>query len=314
MPMDILGQSIPTIASLFGLTLHGLCDGPGPQNYPHHYQSLLPLPHTNRIGLGSPSAAAAAPMLGHLRRSSQRLPVANLAVYSIQSSHIEDDVAIIKHIQNSTKELKQGPVGKNLSSAEKRKFLVNTLLDLEDSKEGVYSTLDAWVAFEQEFPVASLKQALVALEKEEQWHRIVQVIKWMLSKGQGKTIRTYEQLVCALEKDNRADEACRIWELKIAHDLQSVPWRFCHLMLGIYYRNNRLDTLVKLFKNLEACGRKPPSKDIVRKVEDTYEMLGLVEEKKELLEKYKELFDKPSSNDRKKGRQFKKAEKNTKTG
>ena len=70
----------------------------------------------------------------------------------------------------------------------------------------------------------------------------------------------------------------------------------------------------QLFKNLEACGRKPPSKDIVRKVEDTYEMLGLVEEKKELLEKYKELFDKPSSNDRKKGRQFKKAEKNTKTG
>uniref|UniRef100_A0A0E0R3K8 Uncharacterized protein n=1 Tax=Oryza rufipogon TaxID=4529 RepID=A0A0E0R3K8_ORYRU len=128
----------------------------------------------------------------------------------------------------------------------------------------------------------------------------------MLSKGQGKTIRTYEQLVCALEKDNRADEACRIWEFKIAHDLQSVPWRFCRLMLGIYYRNNKLDRLVKLFKNLEACGRKPPSKDIVRKVEDAYEMLGLVEEKKELLEKYKDLFDKPSSNDKKKGRQFKK--------
>jgi hypothetical protein len=40
---------------------------------------------------------------------------------------LQDDVAIIKHIQNSTKELKQGPVGKNLSSAEKRKFLVNTV-------------------------------------------------------------------------------------------------------------------------------------------------------------------------------------------
>uniref|UniRef100_A0A0E0MJ23 Pentacotripeptide-repeat region of PRORP domain-containing protein n=1 Tax=Oryza punctata TaxID=4537 RepID=A0A0E0MJ23_ORYPU len=323
----------------------------------HHHSIVTPPPpsppqsDSGGSSAATTAAAAAAPMLGHLRRSPHRLPIANLAVYSIQSSHIEsiagwysnhatrnfsadtsnrvsndrgyqsrelkpslmkDDVAIIERIKNSTKELSQGPVGKNLSSAEKRKFLVNTLLDLEDSKEGVYSTLDAWVAFEQEFPVASLKQALVALEKEEQWHRIVQVIKWMLSKGQGKTIRTYEQLVCALEKDNRADEACRIWELKIAHDLQSVPWRFCRLMLGIYYRNNRLDRLVKLFKNLEACGRKPPSKDIVRKVEDTYEMLGLVEEKKELLEKYKELFDKPSSNDRKKGRQFKKADKNTK--
>uniref|UniRef100_I1R3K2 Pentacotripeptide-repeat region of PRORP domain-containing protein n=1 Tax=Oryza glaberrima TaxID=4538 RepID=I1R3K2_ORYGL len=207
-------------------------------------------------------------MLGHLRRSSQRLPVANLAVYSIQSSHIEFIAGWCRN--HST-----------------RNFSVDTSNKVSNDRG---------------YQSRELKPSLV------------KVIKWMLSKGQGKTIRTYEQLVCALEKDNRADEACRIWELKIAHDLQSVPWRFCHLMLGIYYRNNRLDTLVKLFKNLEACGRKPPSKDIVRKVEDTYEMLGLVEEKKELLEKYKELFDKPSSNDRKKGRQFKKAEKNTKTG
>jgi 1,2-phenylacetyl-CoA epoxidase catalytic subunit len=51
------------------------------------------------------------------------------------------------------------------------------LLDLEDSKEAVYSTLDAWIAFEQDFPLASLKQAIVALQKEEQWHRIVQVLQ-----------------------------------------------------------------------------------------------------------------------------------------
>uniref|UniRef100_J3N6R2 Uncharacterized protein n=1 Tax=Oryza brachyantha TaxID=4533 RepID=J3N6R2_ORYBR len=55
-------------------------------------------------------------------------------------------------------------------------------------------------------------------------------------------------------------------------------------MLGIYYRNNRLDRLVKLFKNHEARGRKPPSNNIVQRVEDAYEMLGLIEEKKELLE------------------------------
>ncbi|KAL6640525.1 hypothetical protein ACP70R_008875 [Stipagrostis hirtigluma subsp. patula] len=221
-----------------------------------------------------------------------------------------DDDLIIDRIQKSTRELKQGPIGKNLSSVEKRKFLVNTLLNLEDSKEVVYNTLDAWVAFEQEFPLASLKQALLTLQKEEQWHRIVQVIKWMLSKGQGNTMGTYEQLVCALEKDNRAEEAHRIWHKKIAHDLQPVPWRFCHLMLGIYYRNNRLDRLVKLFKELEACGRKPPSKDIIRKVEDAYEILGLLEEKKALLDRYKDLYNKPSRNDRKKGPKSKKTEMN----
>nr|CAB3459209.1 unnamed protein product [Digitaria exilis] len=225
----------------------------------------------------------------------------------------QDTDIIIDHIKKSTRELEQGPIGKNLSSAEKRKFLVNTLLGLEESREAVYGTLDAWVAFEQDFPLASLKQALSALEKEEQWHRIVQVIKWMLSKGQGNTMRTYEQLVCALEKDNRAEEAHKIWQKKIAHDLQSVPWRFCHLMLAIYYRNNRLERLVKLFKELEACGRKPPSKDIIRKVEDAYEMLGLLEEKKALLEKYQDLYNKPSRDDRKKGSKSKRVDMN-KTG
>lgn len=66
--------------------------------------------------------------------------------------------------------------------------------------------------------------------------------------------------------------------------------------------------MIQLFKELEACGRKPPSKDIVRKVEDAYEMLGLLEEKKALLDKYKDLYNKPSRNDRKKGSKSKKTE------
>lgn len=49
------------------------------------------------------------------------------------------------------------------------------LMDLNDSKEAVYGTLDAWVAWERNFPLVSLKRALLVLQKEEQWHRIVQV-------------------------------------------------------------------------------------------------------------------------------------------
>lgn len=52
------------------------------------------------------------------------------------------------------------------------------LLDLKDrldSKEAVYGALDAWVAWEQKFPIVSLKRALLALEKEEEWHKVVQV-------------------------------------------------------------------------------------------------------------------------------------------
>lgn len=197
-------------------------------------------------------------------------------------------------------------IGKRISAEEKKKFLVNTLLDLKDSKEVVYGTLDAWVAWEQSFPLALLKKALVVLEKEEQWHRIVQVIKWMLSKGQGTTMGTYEQLICALEKDHRPEEAHNIWVKKISYDLQSVPWRFCDLMLSIYYRNNMLERLVKLFKDIESFGRKPPSKSIVQKVVDAYELLGKLEEKNRVLQKYDDLFNSSSRDSSIKFRKFSK--------
>ncbi|XP_062197991.1 pentatricopeptide repeat-containing protein At4g18975, chloroplastic-like isoform X2 [Phragmites australis] len=259
-------------------------------------------------------------MLSHLQQSLRalhRLPVTCRAAgdpvpfHPFWSSHIELIAGqCSKHTTRDFSTNNKVNSGRVNQQKELKPTTPSKLLDLEDSREAVYSTLDAWIAFEQDFPLASLKQALSALEKEEQWHRIVQVIKWMLSKGQGNTMRTYELLVCALEKDNRAEEAHKIWQKKIAHDLHSVPWRFCRLMLAIYYRNNRLDRLVRLFKELEACGRKPPSKDIIRKIEDAYEMLGLLEEKKVLLDKYKDIYNKPSRDDRKKGSKFKKTEMN----
>ncbi|XP_043702505.1 pentatricopeptide repeat-containing protein At4g18975, chloroplastic [Telopea speciosissima] len=181
-------------------------------------------------------------------------------------------------------------IGENVSRKDKINFLVNTLSDLKESKEAVYGALDAWVAWEQNFPIASLKQALFALEKEQQWHRVVQVIKWILSKGQGTTMGTYGQLICALDMDHRAEEAHKFWVKKIGNDLHSVPWQLCKLMISLYYRNNMLERLVKLFKGLEAFDRKPPEKSIVQKVADAYELLGLPEEKKRILEKYNHLF------------------------
>ncbi|XP_008804661.1 pentatricopeptide repeat-containing protein At4g21190 [Phoenix dactylifera] len=220
----------------------------------------------------------------------------------------EHDNSMVNQKQRSDIEpLPRQQIGKNISSAEKAKFLINTLLDLKNSKEAVYGTLDAWVAWEQNFPLAMLKRALIVLEKQEQWHRVVQVVKWMLSKGQGTTMGTYEQLIRALEKDNRAEEAHKIWVKKIGHDLHSVPWRFCDLMLSIYYRNNMLERLVKLFKGLEEFDRKPPKKSIVRKVADAYELLGLLEEKNKLLEKYSHLFIKSSEERSRKSQKSKKA-------
>ena len=47
---------------------------------------------------------------------------------------------------------------------------------------------------------------------------------------------------------------------------------------------------VKLFRDLERYDRKPPDKHIVQIVADAYELLGMVEEKERVLEKYSSLF------------------------
>ncbi|XVE86474.1 hypothetical protein DITRI_Ditri18aG0037100 [Diplodiscus trichospermus] len=190
-------------------------------------------------------------------------------------------------------------IGQNVSRKDKVQFLVTTLIDLKDSKEAVYGTLDAWVAWEQKFPIGPLKNVILALEKEYQWHKVIQVIKWMLSKGQGNTMGTYVQLIRALDMDNRAEEAHQFWVKKVSVDLHSVPWQLCRLMLSVYYRNNMLENLVKLFKGLEAFDRKPPEKSIVQRVVDAYEMLGLLEEKERVLEKYKDIYTKTQTGHKK---------------
>ncbi|XP_048229123.1 pentatricopeptide repeat-containing protein At4g18975, chloroplastic isoform X2 [Ricinus communis] len=203
----------------------------------------------------------------------------------------QDDYKTTCHNSNqSAGGVQKNQIGKNVSRKEKIDFLLKTLLDLKDSKEAVYGALDAWVAWEHNFPIASLKRVLILLEKEQQWHKVVQVIKWMLSKGQGNTMGTYGQLIRALDMDHRANEAHMFWLKKIGLDLHSVPWQLCHRMISVYYRNNMLESLVKLFKGLEAFDRKPPDKSILQKVADAYEMLGMLEEKERVLQKYKDLF------------------------
>ncbi|XP_038887984.1 pentatricopeptide repeat-containing protein At4g18975, chloroplastic isoform X1 [Benincasa hispida] len=213
-----------------------------------------------------------------------------LAVKDIKNKDFNNSKALGQTSEQNIGDVRKHQIGKNVPRKDKINFLVNTLLDLRDSKEAVYGALDAWVAWEQDFPIGSLKHVLTVLEKEQQWHRVVQVIKWMLSKGQGTTMNVYGQLIRALDMDHRAEEAHKFWVMKIGSDLHSVPWQLCRSMIAIYYRNKMLEDLVKLFKDLEAFGRKPPEKSIVQRVADACEILGLLEEKERVLMKYKYLF------------------------
>lgn len=206
------------------------------------------------------------------------------------SYKVEGDAHAALHGGQEIERSQKPRIGENVSRNDRFNFLISTLFDLKDSKQSVYGALDAWVAWEQKFPLASIRRALIVLEKQHQWHRIVQVIKWMLSKGQGNTMGTYGMLIRALDMDHRAEEAHRFWVKKIGSDLHSVPWSLCTSMIAIYYRNNMLEHLIKLFKGLESFDRKPPEKSIIQKVADAYEVSGLVEEKMRILEKYDYLF------------------------
>ncbi|XP_059069124.1 pentatricopeptide repeat-containing protein At4g18975, chloroplastic-like isoform X2 [Cryptomeria japonica] len=122
----------------------------------------------------------------------------------------------------------------------------------------------------------------------------------MLSKGQCMTMNTYEQLIRALEKDHRAEEAHVFWEARIGSNLHSVPWQLCTYMISMYQRNNMPERLIKLFNDLELHNRKPPYKTIIKMVADAFELLGLKEEQQRVLEKYCSLFKKSSNNRSKK--------------
>eukprot|EP00252_Welwitschia_mirabilis_P010243 TRINITY_DN23421_c0_g1_i2.p1 TRINITY_DN23421_c0_g1~~TRINITY_DN23421_c0_g1_i2.p1 ORF type:complete len:258 (-),score=43.82 TRINITY_DN23421_c0_g1_i2:193-966(-) len=136
--------------------------------------------------------------------------------------------------------------GKKLNISEKANLLVKKLGNVNNSREAVYETLNAWIARESVFPLAALKRALNQLERQKKWHRIVQVIKWMLSRGQGMTMETYLLLVRALENDNRVEEAHAFWEKRIGINVRSVPWKFCSYMIDMYERHNMPHRLVKV--------------------------------------------------------------------
>ncbi|CAI9271317.1 unnamed protein product [Lactuca saligna] len=212
-------------------------------------------------------------------------PTSRLGIFKIpistfsQTTNTQDQTPILQRFQN-------------VSKKDKISVIVSKLVDLENTKEAVYGTLDAWVAEEHEFPIGRVKTALLTLEKKEKWHKVVQVIKWMLSKGHGTTIGTYGQLIRALDMDNRVEEAKRLWGRKLGRNVELVPWKVCEIMVSVYYRNEMWKEVVKLFEELEGYNRKCTDKVIVERVAESYEKLGLVEEKEGVLVKYKSLFSK----------------------
>ncbi|CAI5481319.1 unnamed protein product [Closterium sp. Yama58-4] len=91
------------------------------------------------------------------------------------------------------------------------------------TKEDVYRALDAWAAFQLDFPLLAVKRALRIMQQEGQWKRILQVCKWMLARGQGRTFGTYDLMMEAMAATGRHAELDGTWERIMGRHLDTVP-------------------------------------------------------------------------------------------
>ncbi|XP_057547348.1 pentatricopeptide repeat-containing protein At4g21190 isoform X2 [Amaranthus tricolor] len=132
---------------------------------------------------------------------------------------------------------------KKIGTISKSKKLVDCVKELSNVKEEVYGALDAFIAWDLEFPLITVKKALKVLEDEKEWKRIIQVTKWMLSKGQGRTMGSYYTLLNALGEEDRLEEAEDLWTRLFSENLESTPRMFFDKMISIYYSRDIHDKM-----------------------------------------------------------------------
>ncbi|KAK4589421.1 hypothetical protein RGQ29_020129 [Quercus rubra] len=170
-------------------------------------------------------------------------------------------------------------------SGQKALNLVRIVSGLPNEKEAVYGALDKWTAWETEFPLIAAAKALRILRKRSQWKRVIQVAKWMLSKGQGATMGTYDTLLLAFDMDQRVDEAESLWNMILHVHTRSISKRLFSRMISLYDHHNIQDKIIEVFADMEELGVKP-DQDTVRRVARAFQKLGQEEKQMLVLKRY----------------------------
>ncbi|KAJ8450009.1 hypothetical protein Cgig2_029371 [Carnegiea gigantea] len=170
-------------------------------------------------------------------------------------------------------------------SGQKALNLVRIVSGLPNEKEAVYRALDAWTAWELEFPLIAAAKALSILRKRSQWLRVIQVAKWMLSKGQGTTMATYDTLLLAFDQEARIDEAGSLWNMILHTHTRSISKRLLSRMISLYDHHHMPEKIIEIFADMEELGVKP-DEDTVRRVARAFDKLGQEDKKKLVLQRY----------------------------
>ncbi|XP_059632332.1 pentatricopeptide repeat-containing protein At4g18975, chloroplastic-like isoform X2 [Cornus florida] len=170
-------------------------------------------------------------------------------------------------------------------SGQKALDLVRIVSGLPNEKEAVYGALDKWTAWETEFPLIAAAKALRILRNRNQWIRVIQVAKWMLSKGQGATMGTYDTLLLAFDEDRRVDEAESLWNMILHTHTRSISKRLFSRMISLYDHHNMPDKIIEVFADMEELSVKP-DEDTVRRVAHAFQNIGQEDKQKLFLKKY----------------------------
>ncbi|TKY45274.1 Pentatricopeptide repeat-containing protein [Spatholobus suberectus] len=174
---------------------------------------------------------------------------------------------------------------KKVGTISKAAKLVKSIKELSNVKEEVYGALDSYVAWELEFPLITVKKVLKTLECEQEWKRVIQVTKWMLSKGQGKTMGSYFTLLNALAEDDRLDEAEELWTKLLMQYMESLPRRFFDKMISIYCKRAMYEKMFEIFADMEELGLRP-SISVVSMIGEAFKELGMLDKYHKLRTKY----------------------------
>ncbi|XP_042443441.1 pentatricopeptide repeat-containing protein At4g18975, chloroplastic-like isoform X2 [Zingiber officinale] len=171
-------------------------------------------------------------------------------------------------------------------SGQKALNLVHTIEKLPNEKEVIYCMLDKWSAFETEFPVIAAAKALEILRRRRKWLRIIQVTKWLFSKGQVLTMGTFDTLLLAFDMDGRVDEAESVWKIILQTSTRSVSKKLFSRMIALYDHHHHPDKILEVFADMEELGVTPDN-DSVTRIGRAFEMLGQNDKRDLLFKRYK---------------------------
>ncbi|KAK7383325.1 hypothetical protein VNO78_29001 [Psophocarpus tetragonolobus] len=243
------------------------------------FSSLFKMDKTSALQLGnkfSPIAVTALPKTSCIRCTVVRCRFSHKGGSSMEKKGKKPTGKKEHHLWKSRDSAQSG---------QKALTLVRTVSKLPNEKEAVYGELNKWTAWETEFPVIAVAKALKILRKRGQWVRAIQVAKWMLSKGQGATMGTYDTLLLAFDMDQRVDEAESLWNMIIHAHMRCVSKRLFSRMISLYDHHNMPDKIIEVFADMEEL-RVKPDEDTVRRVARAFREVGEEEKRKLVIKRY----------------------------